>query len=143
MFLSCSLIFCSVSCKLLKQNSEFSILDILVFTIGLPRWCSGYESSCQCRSYKRCGFNPWVKKIPGVGNGYPLQYSCLESIQGQRNLAGSRLKGCKESDMNEHAHNIEILLHSLSQFLFSSHYTFVLHSFLKHIYNSHLKVLIC
>ena len=23
-------------------------------------------------------FNPWVGKIPRVGNGNPLQYSCLE-----------------------------------------------------------------
>ena len=22
---------------------------------------------------------PWVRKIPGDGNGYPLQYSCLEN----------------------------------------------------------------
>ena len=25
------------------------------------------------------GFNPWTGKIPGVGNGNPLQYSCLEN----------------------------------------------------------------
>ena len=25
------------------------------------------------------GFNPWVGKIPGKGNGYPFQYSCLEN----------------------------------------------------------------
>ena len=24
-------------------------------------------------------FNPWVGKIPGRGNGNPLQYSCLEN----------------------------------------------------------------
>ena len=24
-------------------------------------------------------FDPWVEKIPGEGNGYPLQYSCLEN----------------------------------------------------------------
>ena len=23
------------------------------------------------------GFDPWVRKIPGEGNGNPLQYSCL------------------------------------------------------------------
>ena len=28
---------------------------------GLPRWYSGEESACQCRSR---GFNPWVGKIP-------------------------------------------------------------------------------
>ena len=29
--------------------------------IGLPWWCSGKESTCQCRGY---GFNPWPGKIP-------------------------------------------------------------------------------
>ena len=24
-------------------------------------------------------FGPWVEKIPWRGNGYPLQYSCLEN----------------------------------------------------------------
>ena len=28
---------------------------------------------------KRCGFNPLIGKIPGKGNGNPLQYSCLEN----------------------------------------------------------------
>ena len=28
---------------------------------------------------KRCGFDPWVRKMPGVRNGNPLQYSCLEN----------------------------------------------------------------
>ena len=32
----------------------------------------------QCRRQKRHGFDPWVGKIPGEGNGNPLQYSCLE-----------------------------------------------------------------
>ena len=28
---------------------------------GLPWWVSGKESTGQCR---RCGFDPWVEKIP-------------------------------------------------------------------------------
>ena len=31
---------------------------------GLPRWCSGKESACQCRRRKRHEFNPWVGKTP-------------------------------------------------------------------------------
>ena len=27
----------------------------------------------------RSGFDPWVRKFPGEGNGNPLQYSCLEN----------------------------------------------------------------
>ena len=30
----------------------------------LPRWDSGKESACQCRRPRKCGFNPWVRKIP-------------------------------------------------------------------------------
>ena len=31
--------------------------------IGLPRWRSGKESACQSRRCKRCGLDPWVRKI--------------------------------------------------------------------------------
>ena len=33
-------------------------------------------SICQCR---RLRFDPYVEKIPGEGNGNPLQYSCLRN----------------------------------------------------------------
>ena len=33
----------------------------------------------QCRSHRKCGFNPWVGKIPWRGAHNPLQYSCLEN----------------------------------------------------------------
>ena len=41
---------------------------------------SGKESACHCRRHKGHGFNSWVRKCPGVGNGQPLQYSCLENF---------------------------------------------------------------
>ena len=44
--------------------------------MGLLRWHSGKESSCQ---YKRLGFDPWLGRSPGVGNGNSLQYSCQEN----------------------------------------------------------------
>jgi len=28
--------------------------------------------------------DPWVRKIPGEGNGNPLQYSCLENSMDRR-----------------------------------------------------------
>ena len=31
--------------------------------MGLPRWLSGKESTCNI-SRRRCGFDPWVRKIP-------------------------------------------------------------------------------
>ena len=31
---------------------------------GFPGGTSGKQPACQCRRHKRCGFNPWVGKIP-------------------------------------------------------------------------------
>ena len=35
------------------------------------------ELPCQCRRCRRCGFNPWIGKIPWRRHGNPLQYSYL------------------------------------------------------------------
>ena len=39
-------------------------------------WLRQYRICLQCR---RPGFDAWVGKISGVGNGNPLQYSCLKN----------------------------------------------------------------
>ena len=51
----------------------------VVLILGLPRWLSNKESACQCKRCRRTWFDPWVGRFPGVGNGNPLQYSCLEN----------------------------------------------------------------
>ena len=43
---------------------------------GLPCWLRWWRIRLQGR---RPRSDPWVEKIPGEGNGCPLQYSCLES----------------------------------------------------------------
>ena len=40
---------------------------------------SDKEPACQCRRGKKGGFNPWVGKTPGEGQGNPLQCSRLEN----------------------------------------------------------------
>ena len=47
------------------------------------------------------GLVPGLGTSPGVGNGNPLQYSCLGEFHGQRSLAGYSPWGHKESDMTE------------------------------------------
>ena len=49
------------------------------------------------------GSIPGSERSPGVGNGNPLQYSCLENSMERRSLAGYSPWGCKESDKTEHA----------------------------------------
>ena len=60
--------------RYMPPGKEFAVYS----TGGFPRWNSGRESACQCRRCKRYRLNPWVRKIPGVGNSNPLQDSCLE-----------------------------------------------------------------
>ena len=56
------------------------------------------KTACQHRKCKRCGFDPWVRKIPWRRACNILQYSCLENPHGQRSLAGYSPKGRKEWD---------------------------------------------
>ena len=48
---------------------------------GLPRWLRGKRICLQSR---RPGCDPWIGKIPGEGNGYLLQYFCLENPMDRR-----------------------------------------------------------
>ena len=46
-------------------------------------------------------FNPWVGKIPEVGNGNPLQYSCLEDSMDRGTWRSIQFMNRKESDTTE------------------------------------------
>ena len=48
---------------------------VLLSMEGLPWWLNGKESACQCRRHR---FELWIRKPPGEGSGYPLQYSTWE-----------------------------------------------------------------
>ena len=53
---------------------------------GLPRWLNGKESTCQCRRHKKCGFDPWVRRIPGRRKWQPRLVFLLGKFHGQRSL---------------------------------------------------------
>ena len=58
---------------------------------------SGKES-CQCRRCKRCGFDPWVRKIPWRRKWQPTPIFLPRKSHGQRSLVGY---GRKESDVTD------------------------------------------
>ena len=62
---------------------------------GLP--CST-ESTCNVGGL---GLTPGLRRFPGEGNDYALQYSCLENPHGQRSLADYSPWGPQELDMTE------------------------------------------
>ena len=74
---------------------------------GLPWWLSGKESACQCR---RCGFDPWVGKIPWRRKWHPAPVSLPGKSHAQRSLAGYRPWCHKESDTTERLNNSSYLL---------------------------------
>ena len=44
--------------------------------LGLPKWLTAKEPTCQCKM-------PKLGRSPGEGNGNPLQYSCLGNPMGR------------------------------------------------------------
>ena len=61
------------------REMEQWIISWVAIVSSFPGGASCKESACQCRRCKRPWFYPWVRKIPWVGNGNPLQYSPLEN----------------------------------------------------------------
>ena len=56
-----------------------------------PRWHSSKESACQCRRHKRCGFDPWVRKIPWRRKWQPTTVFLPGESHGWRSLAGLQI----------------------------------------------------
>ena len=66
--------------------------------MGFPGGSDGKESTCNVGDL---GSIPGLGRYPGGGHGNPLQFSCLENPQGQRNLAGYNPWGHKELNVTE------------------------------------------
>ena len=67
---------------------------------GFPGDTSGKEPASQFKRGKRCGFNPWVRKI-WRRNWLPTPVFLPGKSHGQRSLAGYSPRGPKESDTTE------------------------------------------
>ena len=65
---------------------------------GIPRWCSGKVSTCQCRRHRRCGFDPWVRKVLWRRKWQPTPVFLPGKFHGQKNLVVYSPRGHKESD---------------------------------------------
>ena len=59
------------------------------------------KSTCQCRRFKRWGFNPWVGKVPLSRKWQPTPVFLCGVTHGWRSLAGYSPWSCKESDTTE------------------------------------------
>ena len=68
---------------------------------GFPGGANGKEHASQCRKHKRCGSDPWVRKIPRRRAWQPTPVFLLGESHWQRSLAGYSPWGCKELDTTE------------------------------------------
>ena len=97
-------------CHKLKLTSLIFLTEINIHLLKcylnfcLPKWHSGKELTRQCRRCKRCGFDPWVGKIPCKRKWQPTPVFLLGKSHGQRSLVGHSPWGCKDLDMTEHVH---------------------------------------
>jgi len=66
--------------------------------LGFQDGTSGKELSCQCRRLKRCGFDPWVRKIPWRRAWQSTLVFLPGESHGQRSLMGYGPQGRKELD---------------------------------------------
>ena len=71
--------------------------------LGLPRWLSSKESTCQCRRRRRYGFDLLIRKIPWRRKLQPTPAFLPEKSHGWRGPVGCSPWGRKESDTTEHA----------------------------------------
>ena len=70
--------------------------------LGFPGGSVVKESACQCRGYSRCGFYPWVGKIPWRRKRQFTPVFQPGKFHRQRNLTGRSTWDCKESVPTEH-----------------------------------------
>ena len=75
----------------------------LSFKGSFPGGTGGKESTWQCRTCRRHGFGPWVRKIPWRRKWQPTPVFLPGESHGQGSLVGYSPRGCKESDTTQHA----------------------------------------
>ena len=57
-------------------------------SLGFPGGASGKEPTCQCRRHERCGFEPWIRKIPWRRAWQSTPVFLPGESHGQRSLVG-------------------------------------------------------
>ena len=64
---------------------------------GFPGGASAKESACQCRRWKRWGFDPWVRKIPWKRAWQSTPVFLPRESHGQRSLVGLQSIGLQRT----------------------------------------------
>ena len=76
----------------------FGIVNKAEIDVFLELSC-GNEFACQCRRCRRCGFDPWVRKILWGRKWQPTPVFLPGKSHGQKSLVPTVYEVTKESDM--------------------------------------------
>ena len=72
--------------------------------LRVPRWCSGKESTCQCRRYNRCRLDPWGRKEEPLKKGMATHSSILAwKIPSTEEPGGLQSIGLQRVDRTVHS----------------------------------------
>ena len=94
-------------------------MTVNIVGVGFPGGASGKETACQCRRHKRLRFYLWSGRSPGVANGDPLQYSCLENSMDRGAWRATVHRVAKSRTLSMHTHTLlEYMCTSKIKFLF-------------------------
>ena len=88
------------------------VLLYLSLTLGLPRWHSGKETASNAVDAKDTGLIPGLGRSTGVGNGNPLQYSCLENSMDRESWQAT-LHGVSKGQTQLSTHTAALTLNKL------------------------------
>ena len=83
-----------------KHGRTWKITKYNEINMGLH---GGNESACQCRRCKRCGFDPWVRKICWIRKWQSTPVFLLGKSNEKRSLVGYSPWGCRKSYTTEHS----------------------------------------
>ena len=72
-----------------------SSINVCTLTWGFPGGINGKEPASQCRRWKRCEFDPWVRKIPWRKATHSV--FMLGESHGQRSLGGLQPVGSERA----------------------------------------------
>ena len=90
--------------SLLRYNVK-NCLYLRYKTQGSPSGLAVKNLPAMQETCRRCGFTPWVRKIPWSKKWQPSPVFLPGKFHGQRSLSGCSPWGCKELDMTGQLNN--------------------------------------
>ena len=88
-----------ISLSVFQGQGEPAIHKSPMYSPGFPGGATSKEPACQSRRYKKCGFDPWVGKIPWRAR-QPTPVFLPGQSHGQRSLAGYKSAGSQKVGHN-------------------------------------------